>query len=99
MGQAARHAIPLADLWLPAGRHVEQCAGGASRRRRRTVAWTFFYALGIVGQSSLRPSRDIVGDLDLAALARVPSYAARHESRGRPALSRRYQSTHRTWMA
>ena len=99
MGQRAWHAVPLADLRHAAGESIEQRAGGSARRRRLAMAAGFVRALGFFGEPSLRASGDFVGNMDMAAFARLPRHAARHEGRGGHAFSRRHQSVDRPRLA
>ncbi len=82
----ARHEVPLADVWDSAGDAFQPAAGGSAGRRRHAVEAVFDDALGNVGQPSLRASRDLERDVDVAAFAGIPRHAARYEGGGRPAL-------------
>src|SRR5205823_6595537 len=83
MGPEERHALPVPDLRNPARISLEQRAGGLARGRRIPLARILHFAMGRLGEPSLRQAGDLVGDLDLAAFARIWSDAPRHESGGR----------------
>ena len=69
------------------------------RRRRLRVAHALRDALGLVRVASVRQAGDLVRDLDLAALARVPRDADRSQGGGRSALPLRHQSADRPRLA
>ena len=63
------------------------------------VARILGHALGLLGRATLRQTGHLVGDLDLAALARISRHAARHEGRSRPAFPAGHQPAHRPRLA
>ena len=94
-----RHAVPRPGLRHAAGDDLEQCRRRPARGRRLAVEDRSRVALGGLDRPSLRSAGHLVGDLDVAALARLPGHAARHEGRGRPALPAGHQPAHRPRLA
>ena len=94
-----RHAVPHPGLRHPAGHDLEQRRRRPARRRRRAVEDAARVALGRLDRPPLRPARHLVGDLDVAALARLHGDAARREGGGRPALPPGHQPAHRPRLA
>ncbi len=81
-----RLEAPHPGLRHSAGDAVEQPPRRSHRRRGRAVEDDHAGALGVLGQSLVRPPRHRVRDLDLAPLAVVRRHAARSQGRGRSAL-------------
>ena len=84
---------------MPPASLVEQRARRHLRRRRRSMDAAHGDALGLVGEPRLRASGHVVRDVDVAALARLPRDAARHEGRGGPAFPPGHQSADRSRLA
>jgi hypothetical protein len=60
----------------------EQRAGRSARGRASELADVQPDAVGGLGEPSLRQAGDVFGNVDVAALARFPRHATRHEGRG-----------------
>jgi hypothetical protein len=83
MGLGTPHLLAIADLRHSSGDALQQPIRRSSRRRRESnsadVAAVFRHAMGSIGGTLVRETGHLIGDLDLAALSRIPRYAAGYE--------------------
>src|SRR5437764_6120683 len=97
MGHATPHLFAIANLRHSPGDALQQPVRRSSRRRGESnsadVAAIFGHAMGRIGGTLVRETSHLIGDLDVAALSRIPGYAPGHEGRSRSAFSARDQST------
>ncbi len=99
MGRRSRGAVPDPGVRGAAGDGQQQPARRPDRGRGLGLDRADPDPLGLLRRPSLRPRRDLVGDLDLGPLPLVPGHAARSQGRGARALPARHQPVRRARLA